>query len=63
MYSIQVSINYSNPDVLKELDNYKKVLKNIQEYVTGQSYQKLQEPQKILEKMNIVLEKNNKKWH
>ncbi|MEH6940035.1 hypothetical protein V7056_19655 [Bacillus sp. JJ664] len=63
LYSIQVSINYSHPDVIKELDNYKKVLKNIREYVTGPSYQKLQEPQKILEKMNIILEKNNKKWH
>lgn len=63
LYSIQLSINYSHPDVKKELDNYKKVQKNIQEYVTGQAYNQLQDPKKILENLNNVLEKNNKKWH
>jgi hypothetical protein len=60
LFSIQISIN-NNRDVKKALDNCKKILKNIQLYVTTPSYN--QEPQKNLEKMNNVLEKNNKKWH
>ena len=60
LFSIQISIN-NNRDVKKALDNCNKILKNIQLYVTRPSYN--QEPQKNLEKMNNVLEKNNKKWH